>query len=124
MKGPGTVITRTWQQSGAGHGGVGGRGSCGGNFKTCRHPRGTPYGSLFEPEEFGSGGDGPGGGTGGGVLNIKSTHTLQVRKRREIIYVIIKKILLIQGIFFFLTYSEYANLVSSLTGKQGSLGKI
>ena len=79
MQGPGAVVTRTWQQSGAGHGGVGGRSSCGGMFKTCRHRRGTPYGSIFEPNEFGSGGDGSAGGTGGGILDIEADHTLQVR---------------------------------------------
>ena len=75
--GPGGLLTRYWQRSGAGHGGTGGRGSCGG-FDTCRLEKGLPYGNLYHPQDFGSGGDGPGGGIGGGKLSVHVTNTLQV----------------------------------------------
>ena len=40
--------------------------------------KGLPYGNLYYPRDFGSGGDGN-GGTGGGVLTIDVFDTLQVR---------------------------------------------
>ena len=76
-KGPGSLLTNNWKHSGAGHGGTGGRGSCGG-YQTCRLRKGLPYGSVVFPRDYGSGGDGPGGGTGGGVLDIQVEDTLQV----------------------------------------------
>lgn len=49
--------------SGASHGGLGGAGACGG-FVTCRLKRNLPYGSVYIPAAFGSGGSGPLGGSG------------------------------------------------------------
>ena len=49
--------------SGASHGGIGGRGGCGG-YLTCRLKRNLPYGELFQPDEFGSGGALSNGGVG------------------------------------------------------------
>lgn len=49
---------------GASHGGYGGRGSCNGDYLTCRQVRGDPYGSIYTPVEYGLGGDGSFGGTG------------------------------------------------------------
>ena len=77
MRGPGSVVTKNWRASGAGHGGTGGRPSCSG-YKTCRIPKGLAYGNLFQPTEFGSGGDGTSGGTGGGILKVDVSHTLKV----------------------------------------------
>ena len=76
-KGRGSVATSTAKRCGAGHGGAGGRGDCGG-FQTCRLRRGSPYGNVYFPMEYGSGGDGPNAGVGGGILNIKLLDTLQV----------------------------------------------
>ena len=76
-KGPGGLHTNNWRRGGAGHGGTGGRGSCRG-YHTCRMKKGLPYGNLYYPRDFGSGGDGN-GGTGGGVLTIDVFDTLQVR---------------------------------------------
>jgi hypothetical protein len=80
-QGPGNVSTFKWKNNGAGHGGTGGRGRCdsSGTINTCRLRKGLPYGNLFYPQEFGSGGDGVYGGKGGGKLNINVTDTLQVR---------------------------------------------
>ena len=75
--GPGSLLSRHWRNSGAGHGGTGGRGSCGG-YQTCRLRKGLPYGDLFLPRDFGSGGDGTGGGTGGGMLELQVDDILQV----------------------------------------------
>ena len=49
--------------SGASHGGMGGRGACGGII-SCRLKRNIPYGNLLYPGAFGSGGAGPRGGIG------------------------------------------------------------
>lgn len=49
--------------SGASHGGLGGAGACGG-FVTCRLKQNLPYGSVYIPAAFGSGGSGPLGGSG------------------------------------------------------------
>lgn len=67
--------------NGAGHGGTGGRGKCDSNgaINTCRLQKGLPYGNLFYPRSFGSGGDGMNGGKGGGKLQINVTNTLQVK---------------------------------------------
>ena len=43
--------------SGASHGGMGGRGGCEG-YAACRLPRNSPYGSMYLPMDFGSGGYG------------------------------------------------------------------
>ena len=75
-KGPGGLLTKNWQRGGAGHGGTGGRGSCGA-YHTCRMKKGLPYGNLYYPRDYGSGGDGS-GGKGGGILSIEVQHTLQV----------------------------------------------
>ena len=75
-QGPGGLSTNNWRRGGAGHGGTGGRGSCGG-YQTCRMKKGLPYGNIYFPREFGSGGDGN-GGKGGGILSIKVQDTLQV----------------------------------------------
>lgn len=79
-QGPGTVSTFKWKNNGAGHGGTGGRGTCD-SPGTCRLRKGLPYGNLFHPQEFGSGGDGASGGKGGGKLRINVTDTLQVSWR-------------------------------------------
>ena len=76
-KGPGSLHTNNWRRGGAGHGGTGGRGDCGG-YHTCRMKKGLPYGNMYYPRDFGSGGDGS-GGTGGGVLKIDVAVTLQVQ---------------------------------------------
>lgn len=79
-KGPGSVATSTAKRCGAGHGGAGGRGDCGG-YRTCRLRRGVPYGNMYFPTEYGSGGDGARGGIGGGVVNIQLLDTLQVTEK-------------------------------------------
>ncbi len=79
LQGPGTVITKNWRASGAGHGGTGGQPKCSG-YKTCRIRRGLAYGNMFEPTEFGSGGD-SNGGVGGGKLKIDVSHTCKVREK-------------------------------------------
>ncbi|XP_033640829.1 uncharacterized protein LOC117301055 [Asterias rubens] len=63
--------------SGASHGGMGGRGACGGII-SCRLKRNIPYGNLLYPGAFGSGGAGPRGGIGGGILNIDVKGILRV----------------------------------------------
>ena len=81
MRGPGTVITKNWRASGAGHGGTGGQPKCSGSgYKTCRIRKGLAYGDMFEPTEFGSGGD-RNGGTGGGKVKIDVSHTCKVGRR-------------------------------------------
>lgn len=82
QKGPGSVQTVPWRRSGAGHGGMGGRPTCDTtvNINTCRIKRGFPYGNVFYPNEFGSGGNGVNGGAGGGILNLTIRNTLQVSK--------------------------------------------
>lgn len=79
MQGPGTIVTKNWRASGAGHGGTGGQPSCS-NYKTCRISRGLAYGDMLQPTEFGSGGDSSNGGTGGGKIRIDVSHTLKVRR--------------------------------------------
>ena len=82
MQGPGTVITKNWRASGAGHGGTGGQPKCSGpGYKTCRIRKGLAYGNLFEPTEFGSGGDYSAGGTGGGKVKIDVSHTCKVGRK-------------------------------------------
>lgn len=49
--------------SGASHGGLGGAGACDG-FVTCRLKRNLPYGSVYIPAAFGSGGTGSMSGSG------------------------------------------------------------
>ena len=49
--------------SGASSGGLGGKGGCAG-FLTCRLKRNLPYGDLYYPDDFGSGGALSNGGTG------------------------------------------------------------
>ena len=49
--------------SGASHGGSGGRGACDG-FKSCRLKRNIPYGNMYYPTSYGSGGANPRGGIG------------------------------------------------------------
>ncbi|MBL9138346.1 MAG: hypothetical protein JNK85_20925, partial [Verrucomicrobiales bacterium] len=64
--GPGAGSRRDWSGSGAGHGGVGGRGATG-------IPGGVAYGSALEPSTHGSqGGSGEGGagGHGGGAVRL------------------------------------------------------
>ena len=59
----GAGIWSTLGSSGASHGGVGGRGGCG-SYLTCRLEKQLPYGDLYAPDEFGSGGALYNGGTG------------------------------------------------------------
>ena len=56
--------------SGGGHGGTSGRGA--GAVKT-----GQPYGSLYEPFEFGSAGGGSSGGSGGGIIFLNISDMFQ-----------------------------------------------
>ena len=49
--------------SGASSAGLGGKGGCGG-FVTCRLKRELPYGDLYTPTDYGSGGALFNGGTG------------------------------------------------------------
>ncbi len=79
-QGPGAPnSTSRLKHGGAGHGGTGGRGSCGG-LKNCISRKGLPYGSMLHPNAFGSGGDGAAaGGKGGGIISIVTSDTLQVR---------------------------------------------
>ena len=51
--------------TGASHGGNGGRGACNG-YLVCRMNRAEPYGNLYFPREYGSGGGGTNGGPGMG----------------------------------------------------------
>ena len=75
IEGPG--VYHRLGSSGASHGGIGGAGGCDG-FVTCRLKRNRPYGNLYVPTEFGSGGDGNNGGSGGGILEIVVHNTLTV----------------------------------------------
>lgn len=93
MLGPGTVTTKNWRASGAGHGGSGGQPSCSG-YQTCRIRRGLPYGDMFEPIEFGSGGDGSNGGRGGGKIRIQVGHTCKVEKMKFFIDIVLGTITL------------------------------
>lgn len=79
-KGRGSVSMVPWRPSGAGHGGTGGRSACDSTLKikTCRLAKGMPYGNIFYPNEFGSGGNSGSGGIGGGILNITVETALQV----------------------------------------------
>ena len=55
-----------WSQlgsSGASSAGLGGKGGCG-SFTTCRLKRELPYGDLYTPTDYGSGGAVYNGGTG------------------------------------------------------------
>ncbi|XP_038052472.1 uncharacterized protein LOC119725183 [Patiria miniata] len=63
--------------SGASHGGIGGRGPCDG-FVSCRLKRNLPYGNMLYPASFGSGGAGSRGGIGGGILDIAVDGILRV----------------------------------------------
>ena len=63
---------------GASHGGYGGRGACNGDYLTCRQVRNDPYGSLYTPVEYGSGGHGHFGGFGGGKIEMHVAGTLEV----------------------------------------------
>ena len=77
-QGPGSAnSTSRLKHGGAGHGGTGGRGSCDG-LVSCISRKGLPYGGMFHPASFGSGGDGAAtGGKGGGIIEI-NTRRLQV----------------------------------------------
>ncbi|CAH1775844.1 unnamed protein product, partial [Owenia fusiformis] len=75
--GEGVGIAHSQGNSGASHAGTGGRGGCSG-YKSCRLDRSMPYGNLYEPKKFGSGGAGGNGGNGGGILEIDVTGTLTV----------------------------------------------
>ena len=50
--------------SGASHGGTGGRGACGSGYLSCFNRRGLPYGDIYWPTDFGSGGSGTNAGSG------------------------------------------------------------
>lgn len=63
---------------GASHGGYGGRGACNGDYLTCRQVRNDPYGSLYEPVAYGSGGHGHFGGYGGGKIEMNVNGKLEV----------------------------------------------
>ena len=59
----GAGIPGTLGASGASSAGLGGRGGCGG-YLTCRLKRNLPYGDLYKPTDYGSGGAEYNGGTG------------------------------------------------------------
>lgn len=69
--GPGTT-----QWDGAGHGGVGGA-MGGGGFGAGSGVGGPAYGSMTQPQDFGSGG-GNGGGNGGGIIRLTVAGRLHV----------------------------------------------
>lgn len=56
-EGPAPGVAHKLGHSGASHGGMGGRGWCGG-FVACRLRRNSPYGTVYLPKDFGSGGVG------------------------------------------------------------------
>ncbi|XP_071506021.1 uncharacterized protein [Diadema antillarum] len=76
-RGRGAGVLHHLGSSGASHGGLGGRGECR-NFTTCFLPKNLPYGSVYWPRDFGSGGAGADGGIGGGMLHIIVEDTLRV----------------------------------------------
>ncbi|XP_076091252.1 uncharacterized protein LOC143063127 [Mytilus galloprovincialis] len=76
-QGPGVGQWHRYGASGASHGGTGGQGACS-NHLSCKLSRSKAYGDLKQPLEFGSGGSGARGGSGGGRLEIKVQHTLKV----------------------------------------------
>ena len=57
--------------SGASHGGLGGRGGCGTGLLSCLLPRSMPYGNALYPTDFGSGGAGALGGIGESLRYMK-----------------------------------------------------
>ncbi|KAK3576661.1 hypothetical protein CHS0354_004945 [Potamilus streckersoni] len=77
QQGPAPGLWHRLGSSGGSHGGFGGRGACGG-FATCKLKRNLPYGDLYRPYEYGSGGGGVKAGRGGGVLELDVKHTLTV----------------------------------------------
>ncbi|PIK61100.1 hypothetical protein BSL78_01925 [Apostichopus japonicus] len=76
-QGPAPGISHHLGSSGAAHAGLGGRGACSGS-KTCRTFKNLPYGSMYHPRNFGSGGHGNQGGIGGGILEIEVHDILRV----------------------------------------------
>ena len=62
-RGAGVAHSQNYGGTGASHGGTGGKGQCNA-FHTCRMNRAEPYGNMYEPEEYGSGGGGQNGGIG------------------------------------------------------------
>ena len=53
--------------AGASHGGTGGQSGCssgGGHYLSHYAPKNLPYGNLYQPRDYGSGGGGSGGGIG------------------------------------------------------------
>lgn len=75
--GPGTggaAAGSRYAGSGAGHGGLGGRGDCGSGVTVAG---GVSYGSMLEPTTQGSGG-GYSGGAGGGLIRLTVAGTLTV----------------------------------------------
>nr|XP_054759184.1 uncharacterized protein LOC129265193 [Lytechinus pictus] len=77
QQGQGAGISHRLGGSGASHAGLGGRGGCQG-YVTCTLPKNLPYGDLYNPRDFGSGGGGARGGIGGGTLQIQVADVLQV----------------------------------------------
>ena len=65
----GTGLIHHSGSSGASHGGLGGRGQCYG-VVTCTLPKNLPYGHLYFPQDYGSGGAGSQGGIG--MLQIQN----------------------------------------------------
>ena len=59
----GVGVWSTLGSSGASSAGLGGRGGCG-SYVTCRLERNLPYGDLYQPTDYGSGGALYNGGTG------------------------------------------------------------
>ena len=50
--------------SGASYGGLGGHGGCGNGYLSCHLTRNLPYGSIYVPKQYGSGGAADQGGIG------------------------------------------------------------
>ena len=59
----GAGIFNPYGSNGASSGGLGGRGGCSG-MVTCKLKRELPYGDLYQPDDYGSGGAMFNGGTG------------------------------------------------------------
>ena len=73
---PGAGIYHPQGSSGASSAGLGGRGGCEG-YLTCRLKRNLPYGDLYHPDDFGSGGALYNGGTGKNYKIVCFCHLLK-----------------------------------------------
>lgn len=72
----------------AGGGGYGGFGGIGGAWNNVLRAGGEPFGSVFYPQDLGSGGGGSGyqvGGSGGGAITLIVSSTLLIRDRKSVV---------------------------------------